>query len=118
MTMSILSKMIGEKKQYREIKARLEALPAGHRTAALALERYLLMLGPGTSDGVIRMLGDLADLFEQSAADGLPIRDVVGDDPVEFAETFLRNYRSGAWLTKERARLTEAVDEAERGGSS
>jgi DNA-binding ferritin-like protein (Dps family) len=38
------------------------------------------------------MLEDLADLFEQGAADGTPLRDVVGEDPVEFAEAFLANY--------------------------
>jgi DNA-binding ferritin-like protein (Dps family) len=44
---------------------------------------------------LLLMLGDLADLFEQSAADGTPIRAIVGDDPVEFAETFMRNYAGG-----------------------
>jgi DNA-binding ferritin-like protein (Dps family) len=38
------------------------------------------------------MLEDLADLFEQAAANGIPIRGIVGQDPVEFAEAFLRNY--------------------------
>ena len=33
--------------------------------------------------------------FEQRAADGTPVRAIVGDDPVEFVETFVRNY-SGA----------------------
>ena len=32
---------------------------------------------------MMSMLDDLADLFEQSAANGTPIRAVVGDDPVE-----------------------------------
>jgi DNA-binding ferritin-like protein (Dps family) len=58
------------------------------------------------------MLDDLADLFEQSAANGTPIREVVGEDPVEFAETFLQNYSEGQWINKERARLTEAIERA------
>ena len=53
---------------------------------------------------------DLADLFEQSAANGTPIRAIVGDDPVEFAETFLANYSEGQWINKERRRLTNAID--------
>ncbi|MFI6793991.1 hypothetical protein [Streptosporangium canum] len=32
------------------------------------------------------MFEDLADLFEQAAADGTPIREIVGEDPVEFVE--------------------------------
>ena len=51
-------------------------------------------------DVLMSMLEDLADLFEQSAANGTPIRAIVGEDPVEFAETFLRNYAEGhdAWV--------------------
>ena len=41
------------------------------------------------------MLEDLADLFEQAAADGTPIREIVGDDPVEFVEAFARELLEG-----------------------
>lgn len=58
----------------------------------------------------MKMLDDLADLFEQSAESGTPVREVVGEDPVEFAETFLRNYSEGQWINKERKRLTEAIE--------
>lgn len=63
-------------------------------------------------DVLVSMLGDLADLFEQSAADGTPIREIVGNDPVEFAETFMRNYTGGQWINKERERLIKAIDAA------
>ncbi len=58
------------------------------------------------------MLEDLADLFEQGAASGTPIREIVGEDPVEFAEAFLRNYPQGQWIVRERDRLTSAIDRA------
>jgi DNA-binding ferritin-like protein (Dps family) len=61
---------------------------------------------------MMKMLDDLADLFEQSAADGTPIRAIVGDDPVEFAEAFLQNYSEGQWINRERERLTKAIDSA------
>ena len=56
------------------------------------------------------MFEDLADLFEQSAADGTPIRVIVGEDPVEFVEAFLQNYEKGGWIGRERERLTNAID--------
>ena len=59
------------------------------------------------------MFDDLADLFEQSAADGVPVRAIVGDDPVAFVDTFKRNYGQGSWLTKEQRRLTDAIARAE-----
>lgn len=102
---------IDEKRRYRRYKARTAQLPANYRTAIEAVERYLMYSGSITKGGiVVSMLEDLGDLFEQSAADGTPIRDVVGEDPVEFAETFLRNYSDGQWINKERKRLTDAIE--------
>lgn len=108
-----LTGSLEQKKQYRQNKARIAQLPADYRTAAAALERYLMYFGAITKgDVLLRMLGDLTDLFEQSAADGTPIRGIVGDDPVEFAETFMRNYTVGQWINKERERLVQAIDAA------
>ena len=104
---------IEQKRRYRRYKARTEQLPTNYHQAIDALERYVMFFGPGKSDSLLPALEDLADLFEQSAADGSPIRAVVGDDPVEFAETFLRNYPAGEWINRERERLTTAIDLAE-----
>jgi len=99
-----------QKKRYRQYKARAEQLPANYRTAIEALDRYLMYFGAITrGDLLLSMLDDLADLFEQSAANGTPIRDIVGNDPVEFAEAFLQNYSEGQWIQKERDRLTKAI---------
>jgi len=110
----LASKAVGEKRRWRQYKARIAALPANHRAAAQGVERYLMVAG-GVADGATatRMLEDLAYLFEQSAADGSSVRDVVGDDPVEFVETFVSNYSDGSWLRKERERLVRTIDAAE-----
>jgi len=105
-----LTGSLAEKKQYRQYKARTKRLPGPYRQAEEALARYLMYFGAiSRGDTLVAMLGDLVDLFEQSAADQTPIRQVVGDDPVEFAEAFLRNYAEGQWINKERARLTRAI---------
>jgi len=100
-----------EKKRYKQHKARVSQFPENYRTAVEALERYYMYFG-GISKGdvLVTMLDDLADLFEQAAVDGTPIRAIVGDDPVEFAETFIANYSEGQWINKERIRLTDAID--------
>jgi len=106
------SKVIGDKRRWREYKARTRQLPENYRTAIDALERYLMYFGPADGDSAASMFEDLADLFEQAAADGTPIRAVVGEDPVEFAEAFLRNYPGGQWINRERERLTSAIERA------
>lgn len=102
-----------QKKQYKQAKARLDALPEPHLTAAAALNRYLLYYG-GVTDGdtMVQMLADLADLWERAAVDGTPVGDIVGDDPVEFAEAFAQAYGGKRWIDKERTRLIEAVNAA------
>jgi DNA-binding ferritin-like protein (Dps family) len=103
---------IEQKRRYRQYKARTGRLPANYHTAIDALERYMEFFGPGKAESLLSMLEDLADLFEQSAANGTPIRTVVGEDPVEFAEGFLQNYPAGQWVNRERERLTDAIDRA------
>ncbi|MGB7050244.1 MAG: DUF1048 domain-containing protein [Acidimicrobiales bacterium] len=99
-----------QKRRYRQYKARTEQLPANYHTAIDALERYMEFFGPSKGDSLLPMLEDLADLFEQSAANATPVRAIVGENPVEFAEAFLRNYPEGQWISRERERLTNAID--------
>ena len=109
-----ITKVIGDKRRWREYKARVRRLPEDYRTAVDAFQRYFMYFGAVDGDSAASMLEDLADLFEQAAADGTPIREIVGEDPVEFAETFAQNYRKGGYFTRERDRLTAAIKSIER----
>ena len=106
-----------QKRQYKQFRARMEALPEPYGTAAQALHRYFMYYG-GISDGetLTTMMGDHVELWERAAVDGTPVRAIVGEDPVEFAETFVQAYSGHQWIDKERARLIKAIDDAERGG--
>jgi DNA-binding ferritin-like protein (Dps family) len=103
-----------QKKQWKACRVRIEALPEPYRTAAKALERYFMYYG-GLTDGdtLMTMWGDFVELWERAAADGTPVRAIVGDDPVEFAETFAQAYSGTRWIDKERARLVKSIEEAE-----
>jgi DNA-binding ferritin-like protein (Dps family) len=103
---------IKQKKRYRAYKARTERLPASYRGAVDAVQRYSYYFGFGTTEGGLSMLEDLADLFEQAAANGTPVREIVGANPVEFADAFLLNYPQGQWIVRERERLTSAINAA------
>lgn len=102
-----------DKKRWRQYKARKEALPTSYKTAIDGIERYFMYAGAIVKGDVMaQVLEDLADLIEGAAANGTPIRDIVGDDPVEFADTFIANYADGQWINKERQRLVDAIDES------
>jgi|SRR5579862_5385405 len=116
---SLISTVIGPKKRWRAYRARTRRLPDSYRTAVEALQRYMMYCGPG-GDGAEAetMFEDLVDLFEQSAANGTPIREIVGEDPVEFLNAFVRNYPDGQWRVRERNRLISAIERAEGESSS
>jgi DNA-binding ferritin-like protein (Dps family) len=120
MNLSDLStRVLGDKKRWWAYRARKKELPESYRLAIDGVERYLNMLGGITKgDVIMTMLEDLLDLFEQSAAGGTTIREIVGDDPVEFVETFLHNYEEGRWISKERDRLVQAIERAEQAEGS
>ena len=109
-----LTGSLEQKKQYKQDKARIEALPEPYASAAQAMHRYLVYYG-GITDGdtLMTMFGDLADLWERAAVDATPVRAIVGDDPVEFAEAFAAAYSGKRWIDKERNRLTETIQNLE-----
>jgi len=109
----LTEKMIGDKRRWRAYKARVKKLPENYRTAVEAIERYLMYFGVLDADSAGSLFDDVADLFEQAAADGTPIRDIVGEDPVEFVEELVRNYEKGGYVARERERLANAIDRAE-----
>ena len=110
-----ISKVIGSKRQWRTYKARVRQLPENYRTAVDAIERYLMHFVPADGDSAASQFEELADLFERAAADGTPIREIVGDDPVEFVEAFARNYTKGGYVPdRARERLITAIERAER----
>jgi DNA-binding ferritin-like protein (Dps family) len=114
MLSKFISKVIGDKRRWRKYKERVRQLPGNYRTAVDAIERYLMYFVPADGDSTASMFEDLADLFEQAAADGTPIREIVGADPVEFVEAFVRNYSKGGWVPdRVRERLTSAIERAE-----
>ncbi|MFH8251927.1 DUF1048 domain-containing protein [Microbacterium sp. B2969] len=114
-----LTGSLEQKKQYKGFRARMDALPEPYREVANAMHRYFMYYG-GVTDGdtLVTMMGDLVDLWERAAADGTAVRDIVGSDPVDFAETFAQAYGGTQWIDKERSRLAKAVDDAERSQGS
>ncbi|GAA1822449.1 DUF1048 domain-containing protein [Agromyces salentinus] len=108
-----LTGTLEQKKQYKQYKARIAALPAPYAGAAKALDRYLMYTG-GVTDGqtLMTVLGDSANLWERGAANRTPVRELVGDDPVKFADSLVAGYSGKQWIDNERRRFTEAIDAA------
>ncbi|MEQ1569545.1 MAG: DUF1048 domain-containing protein [Myxococcota bacterium] len=105
----LIGAVIGPKRQWWQYKARVKQLPPDHRAAVEAIERYLMHVG--LVDDPTAMFEDLIELFEQSAARGTPVQEVVGDDPVAFVEAFMRNYGDG-WRVRVQEQLESDIERA------
>lgn len=114
-----LTGSLEQKKQYRQSMRRIDALPEPYRSVAQGYHRYFMYYG-GFLDGetLVTLIGDFVDLWERAAVDGSTVHDIVGEDPVAFGEEFANAYAGRHWIDKERARLIEAVEKAEREAGS
>jgi DNA-binding ferritin-like protein (Dps family) len=114
----LIATMIGPKKRWRAYKARVRQLPEDYQLAVDAIERFLMLFVPTDRDSAESRFEDLVELFEQAAADGTPIREVVGNDPVEFVRIFAANYSDGGYVTpRARKRLVRDVARAAGDGT-
>lgn len=103
------TKVIGDKRRWRAYKARTRQLPEPYRKTIKALERYLLRFGPADADQAATVFEDLATRFEQAAAAGTPVREIVGANPVDFAKGYVRQHTDGGLSAQERERLISEI---------
>ncbi|KAA1395898.1 DUF1048 domain-containing protein [Aeromicrobium ginsengisoli] len=103
-----------EKKRYKQYKARKAQLPASYGETIDAVERYALRFGPATGESVVAMLEELIEIIEKGQKDNVTVREIVGDDPVRFADELLKRYPTNPWAAKEQQRLADTVNHVAR----
>ncbi|MGL4572853.1 MAG: DUF1048 domain-containing protein [Clostridium sp.] len=84
---------LDEKREYREMMKRVDALPEDYKYAFKKIQKYMYSVGaPGGNMTIfndLTMFMDLLDLFETSAADGRKVIDVIGSDVSKFSDEFM-----------------------------
>ncbi|MED4268470.1 DUF1048 domain-containing protein [Priestia megaterium] len=104
----MFKKMIGEKREYRAYKERVNQLPEEYKKAMKAIESYMWNFAKGA--GMLELLKNILEMFENSASDGLNVRDVVGNDMAEFADSFLAEFPEETWIDKLRNKLRDSIE--------
>ena len=90
---------LDEKKAWRALVKRADALPEDYRYVYRKIQHYMMNQGVDSSQ--------LLELFEEGAAEGRPVRDIVGEDVAAFADAFIRDSTS-QWETP-RDRLNREI---------
>ena len=104
----MIKKMMQENREYRAYKQRVENLPEEYRKAMEAIEEYMWNFAKGA--GMLEHLKNILEMFENSASEGLSVRDVVGEDIAEFADSLLAEFPEETWMDKMRKKLRDSID--------
>ena len=101
--LELIKKIIGDKKEYREQMARVEALPEDYRFVFKKIQGYMWSFAGGDGSDMLKTQCELIELFEVSAADGKHVLDVTGEDVVGFCDELLHDTK--VWTDNFRKKL-------------
>lgn len=102
-----INRMIGEKRTYRALTARANALPSEYRFVFQKAQGYIWMHSDGEGSDMLKTMQALVELFEESAAEGRNVLDVTGEDVVGFCDEFIRDTRK--WEDHYRDKLNRDI---------
>ncbi|NGN94826.1 DUF1048 domain-containing protein [Nocardioides sp. KC13] len=105
---NILTRLIGDKKDWKRMEARANELPADYRTVYTEMKNYMWRFT--TSDGmdIVDILRDILDLFETEAATDRNVIDLTGPDLAAFCDARLPEQHD-AYRDKLRNNLNEVA---------
>ncbi|WP_433790731.1 DUF1048 domain-containing protein [Actinoplanes sp. CA-252034] len=87
--------IIQGKKQWRAHVARVKALPPDYRIVYREMQKYLFKVGPvDLADGTL--LTGIVDFFEEGAAAGKGVRQLIGADVAAFCDDLIGDSRTFA----------------------
>ena len=105
--LKIFEKIVGEKKKYRQMKARVEALPEDYQYVYKKIQQYMWGFAAGDGYDMIKVQYDLIELFEAGAADGRKVLELTGEDVAAFSDALLRNAKN--YIDKRRESLNQDI---------
>ena len=97
----LLTKLIGDKKDWKRMEARAAALPQDYRIVYGELKSYMWRFTAGDGMDIVDILRDVLGEFEAGAAEGRKVLDVTGPDVAAYCDarlpktqTYLDTWRS------------------------
>jgi DNA-binding ferritin-like protein (Dps family) len=80
--------IIEGKRQWRAHTARVKALPPDYQIVYGEIQRYMFKVGGGT------LLSGIAGFFEEGAADGKGVLELIGNDVAAFCDDLAQDSRA------------------------
>ena len=89
-----LPKIIREKREYKEHKARVAALPEDYRYVYQKITGHMWKFAAGSGMDMLKIHCDLVELFEAGAAAGKSVLEITGNDVASFCDELLKNAKT------------------------
>jgi DNA-binding ferritin-like protein (Dps family) len=96
-------------REWKAFQARADALPADYRAAWGQITVHLLPYGDFTGRNLMPILDGALGLLEETAADGLSIHEVLGDDIDGFCAALAGGERARSYRDRWREQLNRNV---------
>lgn len=96
-----------EKKEYREFKKKMNALPKEYRIVLEQIEKYMWNFAADGS--MMQVIYTVYEMFEEAIADGKDVLEVTGDDVVAFCEGIMQALEVNRWDNKIKNKLNDKV---------
>jgi len=82
--------IIEGKREWRAHQARVRTLPKDYQVVYGEIQKYYFKIGPvGLEDGTL--LSGIVDFFEDGAAKGVGVIELIGDDVAAFADDLVKD---------------------------
>ncbi|MGW2052143.1 DUF1048 domain-containing protein [Streptomyces sp. NPDC001858] len=92
--------IIEGKKQWRAHMARVKALPPDYQIVYKEIQKYFFKVGPiDLPDG--NLLSGIVDFFEEGAASGKGVLEIIGTDVAAFCDDLIKDSRTYADIYQE-----------------
>jgi DNA-binding ferritin-like protein (Dps family) len=105
---NLLTRIIGDKKDWKRMEARAAELPADYRTVYSEMKSYMWRFTAGDGMDIVDILRDVLDLFETEAATGRPVVEITGTDLAAFCDARLPEHHD-AYQAKLQATLDKVL---------
>ncbi|MCT1539259.1 MULTISPECIES: DUF1048 domain-containing protein [Lysinibacillus] len=103
----LFKKMMGDKKEYKMMMARVEQLPEDYQFVFKKIQNYMWNFTVGNGMDMLHMQYELIELFEAGAAEGRKVLEITGEDVASFADELVANVKT--YIAKYREDLNQSI---------
>lgn len=107
---NIMTKLIGDKKEWKRMEARANVLPRDYRIVYGEMKSYMWRFTAGDGMDIVAILKEVLEEFEAGAADGKRALEVTGEDVAAYCDARLGDSNPyDRYLEKWRSSLNQDV---------